>query len=335
MTIVWYTGRGKKWSYQIRYHDFRILTTNRKSSWTCVSTGVSFDLISFSPAKQVELRRETQRCPVLNALAEVVYHGWPEKIGDLPTNLRIFWSYRDTIGIDDGILFKGKQIIVPETMQKDIIHQLHRGHLGVEKTRLLVRDTVYWPKINSDIEKLVKSCSVCQEDQDANRKEPMLPSEIPARAWQIIGTDLFEIKGRQYIIISDYFSKFPVVKELQPPVTSEVVRDVVEEACSTFGRLDENQVRYARETFKKFCCHWGIKHTTSSPHYAQSNGFIECQIRWVKSVIKKCIKSKESIQETLLNIRATPVNNRMPSPAKMLLGRQIASIHSILSLQIV
>ena len=292
--------------------------------------GISFDLISFSPGKQVELRRETQRCPVLNALAEVVYRGWPERIGDLPTDLRVFWSYRDVIGLDDGVLFKGRQIIVPESMQGDIISQLHRGHLGIEKTRLLARDTVYWPRINNDIERLVKGCNVCQEDQDDNRREPMLTSKVPAHAWQIIGTDLFEIKGRQYIIISDYYSKFPIVKELQAPVTSEVVKDVVEEACGTFGRPDEirsdNGPQYASETFKKFCRTWGINHTTSSPHYAQSNGFIERQIRWVKSVIKKCIKTKENVQMALLNLRATPVDNRMPSPAEMLLGRQVASI---------
>ena len=263
--------------------------------------GISFDLISFSPGKQVELRRETQRCPVLNALAEVVYRGWPERIGDLPTDLRVFWSYRDVIGLDDGVLFKGRQIIVPESMQGDIISQLHRGHLGIEKTRLLARDTVYWPRINNDIERLVKGCNVCQEDQDDNRREPMLTSKVPAHAWQIIGTDLFEIKGHQYIIISDYYSKFPIVKELQAPVTSEVVKDVVEEACSTFGRPDEirsdNGPQYVSETFnfKRFCRPWGINHTTSSPHYAQSYGFIERQIQWVKSGETFSIQASENL----------------------------------------
>ena len=287
------------------------------------------DLINFSNEKQEELKRETQRCHTLSELAEVVYRGWPKEIKDLPTDLRIYWSFREVIGVEDGVIFKGKQVVMPESMRAEILQQLHRGHSGIEKTRLLARETVYWPKINTDIETMVKGCNVCQEDQDANQKEPMIASEIPARAWQCLGTDLFEIKGRQYLILSDYYSRFPIVKELKS-VTSEVVKDVIEEACSTFGRPDEirsdNGPQYSSHTFKEFCKRWDIKHTTSSPHYAQSNGYIERQVRWIKSTIKKCIKTKDNVQEALLMLRATPIGNKMPSPAEILMGRQIATI---------
>ena len=90
--------------------------------------------MNFSPTKQQELRDETRRCPILNALAEVVYQGWPEKMTDLPTDLRSFWSFRDELGIEDGVLFKGKQVMIPEVT---ILSQLHKGHQGVEKTRML------------------------------------------------------------------------------------------------------------------------------------------------------------------------------------------------------
>ena len=39
--------------------------------------------------------------------------------------------------------------------------------------------------------------------------------------------------------------------------------------------------------YNKFCAEWGIQHTTTSPRYSQSNGFIERQIRYVKPIIKK------------------------------------------------
>ena len=71
---------------------------------------LSLDLVNFiQPTKQQQLRDETRRCPILNSLAEVVYQGWPDKMTDLPTDLRSFWSVRDELGIEDGVLFKGKQ----------------------------------------------------------------------------------------------------------------------------------------------------------------------------------------------------------------------------------
>ena len=51
---------------------------------------LSLDLVNFSPTMQQELRDETRRCPIINALAELVYQGWADKMADLPTDLRSF-----------------------------------------------------------------------------------------------------------------------------------------------------------------------------------------------------------------------------------------------------
>ena len=96
---------------------------------------LSIDLVNFSPVKQKALCDETRKCVVLNALAEVIFQGWPEKMRDLPRDLRSFWSYRDELGIEDGILFKGKQVLIPESMRGDILKQLHQGHQGIEKNK--------------------------------------------------------------------------------------------------------------------------------------------------------------------------------------------------------
>ena len=129
--------------------------------------------------------------------------------------------------------------------------------------------------------------------------------------------------------MSDYYSKFPIVKELKAPVTSVAVTEVIEEACSMFGRPDQirsdNGPQYASEHFRKFCTLWGIHHVTSSPHYAQSNGFAERQVRWIKPIVKKCIKTSENIQQALLHVRATPIDAKLPSPAELLMKRQLTT----------
>ena len=42
----------------------------------------------------------------------------------------------------------------------------------------------------------------------ANLKEPMIPSAVPDRPWQVVGTDICYVKKRPYLIFVDYFSKF-------------------------------------------------------------------------------------------------------------------------------
>ena len=42
----------------------------------------------------------------MNALMETIIQGWSDSIKDLPTDVRVFWSFRDELAVEDGIIFK-------------------------------------------------------------------------------------------------------------------------------------------------------------------------------------------------------------------------------------
>ena len=64
-----------------------------------------------------------------------------------------------------------------------------------------------------------------------------------------------------------------------------------------------------------------IEHITSSPLYPRSNGFIECQIKTIKTALSTCQESKQSIEDLLLNIRTQPIGPHLPSPREILHNR--------------
>ncbi|KAJ8049524.1 hypothetical protein HOLleu_02307 [Holothuria leucospilota] len=164
----------------------------------------------------------------------------------------------------DGVIFKGRQVLIPKPLQADILNQLHNSHQGIEKTRRLARESLYWPNINRDIEKLVSSCSICQELQPSQTREPLEPHETPSTPWTKLATDLFTLDNNNYLLITDYHSKYP-----------------------------------------------------------QSNGLVERMVRTVKTLVKKCKRSKQDIQIALLNLRVTPLDPNLPSPAEILFGRPV------------
>ena len=131
------------------------------------------------------------------------------------------------------------------------------------------------------------------------------------------------------MLICDYFSKYPIVTPLHA-TTSENVTEEIRKAVSLLGRPDEivsdNGPQYIGKPFQDFVHKWGIQHTTSSPRFPQSNGFIERQVQTIKKIIKKCKKEKQSLQLAMLNLRATPVDSKLPSPAEMLMGRPITTL---------
>jgi hypothetical protein len=60
--------------------------------------------------------------------------------------------------------------------------------------------------INDDIENIVNSCSVCQENSNSQQKESLLSEEVPKGPLMRIASDLFYFDGNNYLIVVDYFS---------------------------------------------------------------------------------------------------------------------------------
>ena len=143
--------------------------------------------------------------------------------------------------------------------------------------------------------------------------------------------NLFEIDGRQYLLAVDRYSKYPTVDKIQTPVSNQAGADKIKSYALLFGRLDEimtdNGPQFLGQVFQSFIESWGIKHTTSSPHYLRCNGFIESHVWHIKSMIlKKCLRERSDVQLTLLQIRVTPIDNSLPSPTELLFGRPVATI---------
>ena len=84
-------------------------------------------------------------------------------------------------------------------------HQMHRTG----------KQTIYWPRINSDIEQFMATCQPCLKYAASNKKFPekknQLGQEIPVTPWTKLGTDIFTLDGTNHLLLVNYTSKFPVM----------------------------------------------------------------------------------------------------------------------------
>ncbi|XP_047484153.1 uncharacterized protein K02A2.6-like [Penaeus chinensis] len=285
------------------------------------------NFVTFSNEKLVSLRQETSKDVILHGLKDVIIQGWPEKMKDLPRMLQPYWSFRDEISIEDGLVIKGSKFVIPASMQKIVLDRIHEGHQGITKCQLRAKDCVYWISINRDIEDLVQQCSICQETSRSHTKETLIPHELPTRPWQYVGTDLFHYGGNDFLIIAEYYSKFPVIRKMPMHVTSQAVIKGLKNLFSEYGVPEkvysDNGRQYSSEEFATFASNWEFEHITSSPHYPQSNGFIERTIQTVKNTIDKAKRSNKDPEMALLTLRTTPLDSKLPSPAELLIGRKM------------
>ena len=136
----------------------------------------------------------------------------------------------------------------------------------------------------------------------------------------------FNFNGNSYVLVCDYFSKFPFLYRAKTSFWS--LRDHLTDLFSVEGYPDEivsdNGPPFSSKEFARFLSGLGIKHTTSSPGYPCSNGFIECHIQIVKTMLSKC-SNTQSFQEVLVDLRMTHIGTGLPSPAEILHGRNLTT----------
>ena len=251
----------------------------------------------------------------------MILKGWPDNREDVSPAVRQYWSYRDELTCLDGLLFKGDKIIVPKTLQSEMLEKIHETHLGIVKCKNRARQVLFWPGMSARIEETVAACALCAEHWRANAKEPLIPVEIPERPWAKVGADLFEFNNQHYLLIVDYFSKWPEISKLDNLSAKNVI-SYMKSQISRYGIPDElisdNGPQFACEEFAQFMKDYDIKHTTSSPYHPQANGQAERTVQTVKRLL---VKAKDPYK-ALLDYRNSPLDTGF-SPAQLFLGTRL------------
>ncbi|SCV65341.1 Integrase core domain protein [Anaplasma phagocytophilum] len=266
------------------------------------------------------LRQHQAQDGVCAGLLRLCESGWPEKVSKVPNHLRGYWKVRGSITVYDGLLLKDRCIIIPPGLRKDMLQLIHEGHQGIGRCKARARDAVWWPTVNSEIEQLVTGCERCAQTR-VQRSEPLLCTPTPNRPWQRVGIDLFELSGRHYVLIVDYYSRFPEVVSLTSTSSTAVIA-AVKSSFARFGIPDvvvsDNGPQFSSREFAAFASCYGFHHATSSPRYPQANGEAERMVRTMKELFFK----SQDPHMSLLVYRDTPGISGY-SPSQLLFGRRL------------
>ena len=100
--------------------------------------------IRIFPAKMQEFENETAKDKVLQQLSQQVVKGWPDSVNEVDLKVKPYWSLRDEILVENGLVLLGSCVIVPaESLRGKNLQQIHRGHFGIEKCKLRAKSCVH------------------------------------------------------------------------------------------------------------------------------------------------------------------------------------------------
>ncbi|KAI8509816.1 hypothetical protein Bbelb_122440 [Branchiostoma belcheri] len=197
--------------------------------------------------------------------------------------------------------------------------------MGEEKCKLRAKSAVYWIGMYKEIEKMVQTCRTCKKYQNSQQKEEMTPTETPSRPWKKVGADLFYLNQEWFLLVVDYYSKFPIVKTLKSLKASTVTqafKGIFAEQGIPDEVICDNGTQFTSQEFRQAAEEYGFRITTSSPYYPKGHGLIERHVQTVKKTLTKSLETGEDPNLALLTLRTTPLRTDTKSPAELLNGRR-------------
>nr|XP_054766977.1 uncharacterized protein K02A2.6-like [Lytechinus pictus] len=253
-----------------------------------------------------EIREATKRDETMQRLQEIIKQGWPNDKKDVEPDLVSYFHVRDELSTENDLIFRGERLVIPKAMRREMTLQIHDSHIGVNGCLRRARECMYWPGMSSQLKDFVQNCETCQEYGKEQPKETLKPHDVP----ETLGKGYWEV---------DYLEK-------------TLATNVISKLKGQFARFDSDQLvtdngpQFTADEFKRFARKWQFEHTTSSPHYPQSNGKAESSVKVAKSLLKKAKTAGSDPYLSLLAFRNTPTPGMGSSPIQRIMNRRTRTV---------
>ena len=136
--------------------------------------------------------------------------------------------------------------------------------------------------------------------------------------------DIFHFELNSYLLVVDYTSRFPIVREpksMSAQYVAKHFRLIFSEYSWPATLVSENGPCYVAETFTNLMKEYAVNHITSSPHYPQSNGLAEKFVQIVKNLFCKVKDEGTDIYKCLMIYCNTLLESTSKSHMQMLQQR--------------
>ena len=92
----------------------------------------------------------------LQCLKTTILGGWPNNHDQIPAGLNEYGQFCEELTVQNGIIFKGHQIVIPKTMRSELLTRIHSSHLEIGACLCNAKVELFWPHMSLEIKDLVE-----------------------------------------------------------------------------------------------------------------------------------------------------------------------------------
>lgn len=276
------------------------------------------------------IKQETATDQTLQDVIQCYKTNQWHKIRDTHTSL---WSVRHEITVTpDNIVLKANCIVIPSSLQDQVIKLAHQGHQGVTKTKALLRSKTWFPMINQKTEEAVKKCLPCQASTTAHNREPLQMTELPDYPWQRVSVDFCGPfpSGHYILVVMDDYSRYPAI-EILTSTSAKSTIPLLDKIFSEHGIPEvvktDNGSPFQSEEFAKFATYLNFYHHRITPRWPEANGEVERFMRTIKKAVRTSQAEarpwRQELWKFVRSYRTTPHSSTTLAPAEALYARSL------------
>ena len=179
-----------------------------------------------------EVIEESKKDVIFQEVIEgIKSNSWSPKSSEV----RPYMKLKNELAFKAGVLLKEDRLVIPESLRSRILKIAHESHQGMVKTKAMLREKVWWPHMDEDVELLIKACIPCLSVATVNSPEPMKSHEMTG-PWEKVHVDLCGPfpSGESILGIIDANSRWPDI-HIMMSTTSEKIVDCLDKTFTTHG----------------------------------------------------------------------------------------------------
>lgn len=274
-------------------------------------------------------------------------------VASMSTVTKSYWAQWDSLVLQEGVLCRKwenargdschLQMVVPRAKVPDVLKLYHDGcsgsHMGVKRTLLKIRERFYWIHCRDDVEDWCRKCTSCAAVKGPHtRSRGALKLYNVGAPWERIALDVAgpfpesESGNKYFLVVMDYFTKWPEVFAIPNQEASTVADKLVHEVFCRFGvplEIHSDQGRnFESQIFQETCRVMGAHKTRTTSYHPQSDGMVERFNQTLERYLAKVVENRQRdwdkhIQPFLLSYRSAVHESTTVTPAFANFGREL------------